>query len=187
MCGNRVLEPSRGEECEPGLENGGFACGAVGTVAECRYACAESSCPPGWGCGLLDGLCTKVSTELVPLSAPPDLEASELALGPVDGDPFADVIAYDRGRSTVAVHLARPQAFGLSFAPRKPHVGSCFTSGNGGGDAPMGAVAPDGLGMTGACRSLKIAASMARLAAWDGVPAAVADTSAPLSAPMCHR
>ena len=42
----------------------------------------------------------------------------------------------------------------------------------------MGTVAPDGLGMTGACRSLEIAGLMPRLAACDGVPAAVVDIAA---------
>jgi hypothetical protein len=54
-------------------------------------------------------------------------------------------------------------------------------------NAPMGTVAPDGLGMAGACRLLEIAGLMPRLAACDGVPAAVVDTAARECADALHE
>ena len=56
-CGNGVVEPERGEECDSFPEG---TCRPPGAEHECRLDCSETTCPDGYGCGL-DGLCRKPS------------------------------------------------------------------------------------------------------------------------------
>ncbi len=54
-CGNGIVEPSAGEDCEPVGDAQG--CGAVGSgTSACRWLCTEHSCPDGYRCGL-DAIC----------------------------------------------------------------------------------------------------------------------------------
>src|SRR5262245_52738029 len=55
-CGNGIVEPGAGEDCEP---VGGAGCGEVGSGAgACRLLCTEQSCPEGYRCGL-DAICRR--------------------------------------------------------------------------------------------------------------------------------
>ncbi|MEM7152475.1 MAG: VCBS repeat-containing protein [Myxococcota bacterium] len=54
-CGNGIVEPSAGEDCEP-LQDPA-ACGAAGSGASaCRFICTAQSCPSGFRCGN-DAIC----------------------------------------------------------------------------------------------------------------------------------
>ncbi len=54
-CGNGIVEPAIGEDCEP--VGDAEACGAVGAGAQaCRLVCTTNSCPPGYRCGV-DEIC----------------------------------------------------------------------------------------------------------------------------------
>jgi hypothetical protein len=86
-CGNGVLEP--GEDCEPVA--GGPACGAVDGPNACFYECLAEACPPGYGCGL-DGRCRQAAGRFDPAPAR-SLSLADLAVGDVDGDGRADLIA----------------------------------------------------------------------------------------------
>lgn len=85
QCGNRVLEPDLGEDCD-----GEDDCGAPGTDAACRIVCTGarpgSACDrPGYQCGT-DGVCRKPSggfSTLEPGTTP-------IALDVFGGDPNSD-------------------------------------------------------------------------------------------------
>ena len=54
-CGNGIVEPSAGEDCEP-LQDP-ESCGAAGSGASaCRYICTTQACPTGFRCGN-DAIC----------------------------------------------------------------------------------------------------------------------------------
>ncbi len=56
-CGNGIVEPGAGEDCEPVGDTPG--CGAVGSgINACRFICTEQSCPEGYRCGL-DAICRR--------------------------------------------------------------------------------------------------------------------------------
>ena len=62
-CGNRILEPNQGEDCDNGDSSGlpdGTLCGLPGTVSACRFVCQPAEmpgqppvveCPTGYACG----------------------------------------------------------------------------------------------------------------------------------------
>lgn len=55
QCGNGIVEPDSGEDCEPVQDP--ERCGAPGTGAlACRWICAEQACPEGFACGV-DAIC----------------------------------------------------------------------------------------------------------------------------------
>src|SRR5947209_8005601 len=60
-CGNGVVEPDNGEDCDTFATSSGAACRAPGVVGACRFDCSASTdsthaCPRGFGCGH-DGIC----------------------------------------------------------------------------------------------------------------------------------
>jgi hypothetical protein len=86
ICGNRVVEPDAGEDCDGGEQCGTLADGA----AACRFTCAaEQACPSGYGCGA-DGICRQHSG-LFELA----LESDEITLhaqaADIDGDGRLDL------------------------------------------------------------------------------------------------
>src|SRR5262245_43678446 len=101
-CGNAVVEPEVGEDCDlfvdPALGEG-TQCGAAGTSQSCRYLCdadGSPACPTGWGCGA-DGVCRFPSGRFVD-AASFDLGAAQsLALADFDGDATLDVMGLDAG------------------------------------------------------------------------------------------
>ena len=94
VCGNRVLEPEVGEDCDgTATEYGPDArCGPPeDAVTACRLTCDRQDevdrCPAGWGCGT-DGVCRKPNgkLELGPLNG------AARGLGDLDGDGRNDVV-----------------------------------------------------------------------------------------------
>src|SRR5260221_12509754 len=60
-CGNDIVEPDHGEECDTYPVG---SCGAPGTSGQCRYLCTfgapSPGCPPDFGWGA-DGICRRKS------------------------------------------------------------------------------------------------------------------------------
>lgn len=90
-CGNGVVEPGRGEDCD--RDDG--TCGAPGTSAECRLRCGPSAeggaaCPDGGACGV-DGVCHAPSDQLeLTMSGP--WTARYLLAGDANGDLYPELV-----------------------------------------------------------------------------------------------
>lgn len=81
-CGNGIVEPGAGEDCEP---VGGPGCGEVGSGAgACRLLCTEQSCPEGYRCGL-DAICRRpcLGYESGPECSPFEPLSSDLTTVPI--------------------------------------------------------------------------------------------------------
>src|SRR5690242_4310412 len=76
-CGNGVVED--GEDCD--VVGGPDAAGCVA----CRWSCASTTCPEGWGCGR-DGECRQGTGTYKERGAPSDEDVSEFVLADLDGD-----------------------------------------------------------------------------------------------------
>ena len=104
VCGNGVVEPSHGEDCD-GKGPSGSTCGAPGTTHACRYLCqAQPDCPTGFGCGL-DGLCRASSSTWTgpPAVNPHTPEAPlDIVVADADGDGKGDV--FEQSPDAVTVH-----------------------------------------------------------------------------------
>lgn len=95
VCGNGVLEPDLGEDCDSSVGEANTVCGAARSDAECRYTCLADEdgeptpCPTGWGCGR-DGICRAHSgtASVEPFAAEPGLI---LDVADFDGDGIDDV------------------------------------------------------------------------------------------------
>ncbi len=104
-CGNAILEPEVGEDCDLHGVPPGSRCGSPGTAEACHYLCGgvgdeAAVCPAGWGCGR-DGVCRAPSGALdvrrvVPVDGP------HLASGDVDNDGLDDVIAFASDHLSIA-------------------------------------------------------------------------------------
>ncbi|PRP92833.1 FG-GAP repeat protein [Enhygromyxa salina] len=94
-CGNRVLEPELGEDCDGSALSFGenARCGAPGSAGACRLTCdpqapaSSSRCPSGWGCGT-DGVCRQPSAEFEFGTLPGEARA----VGDLDGDGRDDIV-----------------------------------------------------------------------------------------------
>lgn len=125
VCGNGVVEPERGEDCDSFAPEG-LSCGAAGDArVACRYTCSSSGpgCPEGWACGG-DGLCRYASGsfESGALGGRFLGEVEHLSSGDFDGDGRTDLFALTRG----AVSLRYGSAEGLTgeFDLPFPSVGA---------------------------------------------------------------
>ena len=97
QCGNGVLEPTIGEACDSKVDETlgrDLACGEADSVGQCRYVCADATCPTGWECGL-DRICREPAgrfalgpTGIVTLFAP------MFALGDIDADGREDLVVH---------------------------------------------------------------------------------------------
>lgn len=92
-CGNGVLEPAAGEDCDrsAGFENG--ACGSPDTPAACRLVCGGANCPEGWSCGE-DRICRAPAgrwslADPVPFAVS---RADQVKVADLDGDGREDLV-----------------------------------------------------------------------------------------------
>lgn len=114
-CGNGVVEPEVGEQCDlgedPALGEGTRCADPSDAVRACRYVCSRTDstaarCPTGWGCSD-DGVChfasgTFEETEDSPLDL---LPYTKLDLADVDGDGRDDVVT--SANTGVSVRFAK--------------------------------------------------------------------------------
>jgi hypothetical protein len=104
-CGNGVVEPGRGEDCD----RGDATCGAPGTTVECRLLCGPSveggaACPDGGACGV-DGVCHAPSDQLeVTMSGA--WTARYLLAGDTNGDLYPELVGV--GDNLLDVRLGGP-------------------------------------------------------------------------------
>ena len=98
-CGNGVLEPENGEDCD-GAGVAGTVCASPGSVDACHYVCSASACPDGMACGA-DQRCRAPSAQFHrPGDSAPFL-AIDLAAGDVDADGIADLVGVSDTAMTV--------------------------------------------------------------------------------------
>lgn len=103
QCGNLIVEPEAGEQCDFWAYQDAFACfrSDAGTKA-CHVACNDAgACPSGWGCGT-DGVCrspneTYLGTPIV------TTDVREMSLSDFDGDGQLDLVA--RGLASTAIYF----------------------------------------------------------------------------------
>jgi len=100
-CGNGVVEPGYGEDCEPGI--GDFACYPTTSPLRCRFDCdLGKPCPDGYKCGS-DKVCREPTPAFERAGGPITVETPfQLLLADVDGDSHEDVVA--AGEASVRVH-----------------------------------------------------------------------------------
>ncbi len=100
-CGNRVLEPRHGEDCDGATDLPGAACGAPSSSAPCRYVCTDgAACPGGWGCGG-DGVCRSPAGGFGPPEVVP-FAGGHLSVGDADADGWTDLVAFNDRRIQIA-------------------------------------------------------------------------------------
>ncbi len=93
-CGNGVVEPGRGEDCDRG-DAADPGCGGPGTVAECRLLCGPAitgspTCPDGAACSF-DGVCHAPGASFG-VTADVRWTARSLLVGDLTFDRYPDLI-----------------------------------------------------------------------------------------------
>ncbi|HUQ03527.1 MAG TPA: VCBS repeat-containing protein [Kofleriaceae bacterium] len=93
-CGNGVVEPSRGEDCDRG-DADDPTCGAAGTAVECRLLCGsnitgEPTCPAGAVCGS-DSVC-HAPDRTFGVTADTRWTARSLLVGDTTDDGFPELV-----------------------------------------------------------------------------------------------
>jgi hypothetical protein len=97
VCGNGVVEPQSGEDCD----NTSPSCGGPLSAAPCRALCADdSACGAGARCGT-DGVCRRPKGELVELADLTSAESVGFAAGDLDRDGCDDLVLSTSTRSIV--------------------------------------------------------------------------------------
>lgn len=87
ICGNGIVEPSAGEDCD-----GGESCIAPGAANQCLWACEEGTpCPDGFGCGV-DGACLAPSTQFERGPIVGDAATVWVKAADMDGDGRDDLV-----------------------------------------------------------------------------------------------
>lgn len=115
VCGNGVVEPEAGEDCDLFASAGGenLVCPRVPEPNACKYICTADrsiSCPNGWSCGP-DGVCRYASGRLtVPRASPLRMPNDRFEVLDADGDQLPDLIA-QLGGSISAVFNDREGSF----------------------------------------------------------------------------
>jgi hypothetical protein len=94
VCGNGVVEPGNGEDCDDGITDdaGHQTCYPSGSVAACHFDCSSSACPAGFSCGN-DAVCRKPSGIFKDTGHATQIDADHLLTGDFDHDGLGDVIA----------------------------------------------------------------------------------------------
>jgi hypothetical protein len=101
-CGNYVIEPGRGEDCD----NSSTSCGAPSdSVRACRLVCSSVvACPAGWACGS-DQICRQPTGAYVlgpPITTARGTAGNLFGVADVDGDAVPDLIV--RGPAQVSLY-----------------------------------------------------------------------------------
>jgi hypothetical protein len=91
VCGNGVVEPVIGEECDSTT-----GCGASDSTNACRFVCdaTGAGCPTGYQCGLADGRC-RAPTETFALTGVQPMATQSVSSIDMDGDGATDLMGFD--------------------------------------------------------------------------------------------
>jgi hypothetical protein len=91
VCGNGVVEPGIGEECDSTT-----GCGAGDSTNACRFVCdaTGAGCPTGYQCGLADGRC-RLPTETFALTGVQPMATQSVSSIDMDGDGATDLMGFD--------------------------------------------------------------------------------------------
>ncbi|MEM6993806.1 MAG: hypothetical protein AAF721_25045, partial [Myxococcota bacterium] len=123
QCGNGIIEPAAGEDCEPVQDPA--RCGAAGTAAQaCRWTCAEEPCPDGFQCGD-DAICRRpcLGHQGEPTCSPfaslstdvTTADVAEVVLLDVDGDSRPEILTVESAtaqrRAAVRIHAYDGESF----------------------------------------------------------------------------
>ena len=116
-CGNAIVEPEFGEDCDSFPAD---QCHPPGSKYACRFACDPATlkgCAEGWGCGS-DGVCRQPTSTFSPGTRPSPRPSARLFSGDFDGDGRLDVAGL--GPDELIVHYfddADPFGSELSIRP----------------------------------------------------------------------
>jgi hypothetical protein len=93
-CGNRIVEPMAGEDCD-GSAPPGLLCGVADddeeTAGACRFVCAEGGCPAGFVCGA-DDVCRVPRGSFRSMSLGFDDRPHNAIAADLDADELSDLI-----------------------------------------------------------------------------------------------
>lgn len=87
-CGNHVVEPGNGEECD-----GVAGCGDPDGPNGCGWVCDAQACPTGYACGA-DQRC-RLPTETFVATSAQQMATFAVSAADMDGDGAADLMGYD--------------------------------------------------------------------------------------------
>ncbi len=135
VCGNGVVEPAVGEDCD-GFAPAGSLCRPTGAINACRYDCSLQSdgtrprCPEGMGCGE-DGVCRWASGGFGKPSTLPAVPY-DLGVADFDQDGRKDLWVTEGTRAVVhyfgdgavpTQELVVPSSWGAASIPPLPVIG----------------------------------------------------------------
>ncbi len=144
-CGNGVVEPGRGEDCD----RADPACGAPGSSAECRLMCGSAiagdpGCPDGGACGV-DGVCYAPSGQL-DLTMSGQWTARHLLVGDTNDDRYPELIGI--GDHQLELRLGGPDgAFVQSVTLPNLPLFDVPRAGDVNGDGLADVLVPVGIGL----------------------------------------
>ncbi len=126
-CGNGVVEPTRGEDCDDSIVDGTghLACYPAGSAAACHYDCSANPCPTGFSCGT-DAVCRKPRGVFRDTGFAAQVDADRLLAGDFDGDGLGDVVAQTETSMSVLygdVAGGLSQPFTIRASSPNPAVG----------------------------------------------------------------
>lgn len=102
QCGNGLIEPGAGEDCDSKVDEAlgpALRCGAADGAAACRYTCVDDAlCPTGWVCGADDVCRRPTSSFSVDLDRSLPLDATRMAVVDLDADGHEDVVLHPARR-----------------------------------------------------------------------------------------
>ena len=133
-CGNRVLEPLAGEDCDTFGTEVGTRCGTSNDDRACHFLCGvddDAVCPAGWRCGL-DGVCRSNSMSYGS-STVVGIDGSALQAGDFDGDGRDDLVTVAAGAITVAYGDDDGDGELMSITASSPDQPATFSDINGDG------------------------------------------------------